>query len=239
MPFDTIRKYLGYLNPVLDLWAGQVTSLREITGDDVREILEQRPGQPGADLASALRSLFRALKQERLVFRDPTRGITMSAVVRLPVPIPTDRLRGLIDRADTAMAKLVVALVAVHGLGKREIPRLLLEDLDLSTGALTVRRDLGRHTVYLDELTHTLAVAWLREHHRRWPATTNPYLLLSQQTAAMDARPPVSSMVMTDIFRPLGLSPSKLRRTASSTKRHTPPTPSTSCACSVSPPAPR
>jgi hypothetical protein len=212
MPFETIRKYLGYLNPVLASWAGQVTSLREITSGDVREVLEQRPGQLWLDLAGALRSLFRALRQERLVFRDPTRGITMSAVVRLPVPIPTDRLRGLIDRSDTAMAKLVVALVAVHGLGKREIPRLLLADLDLATGVLTVRRHLGRHTVYLDELTHTLAIAWLRERHRRWQATTNPYLLLSQQTAAMDTHPPVSSMVMNDIFRPLGLSPSKLRQ---------------------------
>lgn len=110
------------------------------------------------------------------------------------------------------MAKLVVALVAIHGLGKRETPRLLLEDLDLPAGTLVVRRDLARHTVYLDELTHTLAIAWLRERHRRWPGTANPHLLVSQQTAAMDTLPPISSMVMTDIFRPLGLSPSKLRQ---------------------------
>ncbi|MGH3199889.1 MAG: hypothetical protein ACRDOH_09575 [Streptosporangiaceae bacterium] len=60
----------------------------EITAEEIREILKQRPGQPGLDLASALRSLFQALKQERLIFRDPTRGITMTTVVRLPVPIP-------------------------------------------------------------------------------------------------------------------------------------------------------
>jgi site-specific recombinase XerC len=212
MQFETIRKYLGYLSPVLAVWASRVTSLREITADDVREVLKQRPGQPGLDLASALRSLFQALKQERLLFRDPTRGISMPAIARLPAPIPTDRLRGLIDRADGPMAKLVVALVAIHGLGKRETPRLLLADLDLSHEMLTVRRDLGRHTVYLDELTRILATAWLRERHRRWPRTANPHLLVSQQTAAMDTFPPVSSMVMTDIFRPLGLSPSKLRQ---------------------------
>jgi hypothetical protein len=212
MSFETIRKYLGYLGPVLSLWSVRVTSLREITADDIHEVLKQRPGQPGLDLASALRSLFQALKQERLIFRDPTRRITMSAVVRLPVPIPTDRLRGLIDRADGALAKLVVALVAIHGLGKSETPRLLLEDLDLSAGTLVVRRHLGRHTVYLDELTHTIAIAWLRERHRRWPRTANPHLLISQQTAVMDTLPPISSMVMTDIFRPLGLSPSKLRQ---------------------------
>ena len=212
MAFETIRKYLGYLYPVLTAWSGRVTSLREITSDDIRHVLRQRPGQPAQDLASALRSLFRALKQERLIFRDPTRGISVPSVVRLPVPIATDRLRGLIDRAGGPMAQLTVALVAIHGLGKREVPRLLLADLDLPGGRLLVRRSLALHTVYLDDLTRALAIAWLRERHRRWPATANPHLLVSQQTAAMDTLPPVSSMVMNEIFRPLGLAPSRLRQ---------------------------
>jgi hypothetical protein len=212
MAFETIRKYLSYLNPVLTAWSGRITSLREITPDDIRHVLKQRPGQPAQDLAGALRSLFRALKQERLIFRDPTRGISVPAVVRLPVPIATDRLRGLVDRAGGPMAQLTVALIAIHGLGKREVPRLLLADLDLPGGRLLVRRSLALHTVYLDDLTRALAVAWLRERHRRWPATANPHLLISQQTAAMDTLPPVSSMVMNDIFRPLGLAPSGLRQ---------------------------
>lgn len=212
MAFETIRKYLSYLHPVLTAWSGRVTSLREITSDDIRHVLQQRPGQPAQDLASALRSLFRALKQERLIFRDPTRGISVASVVRLPVPIATDRLRGLIDRAGGPMARLAVALAAIHGLGKREVPRLLLADLDLPGGRLLVRRGLALHTVYLDELTRALAIAWLRERHRRWPATANPHLLVSPQTAAMDTLPPVSSMVMNEIFRPLGLAPSRLRQ---------------------------
>lgn len=211
MPFETIRKYLGYLHPVLTDWAARVTSLREITKDEVQDALAQRPGPTGRDLLSALRSLFQALKQERLVFRNPTRGVSLSTAARLPVPIPTDRLRGLIDRAGTPMAKFTVALVAVHGLGRRETCHLLLADLDLAHGRLTVRRDL-RHTVYLDELTHSLASDWLRDRHQRWPLTANPYLLVSQQTVADDRLPPVSTMVMNDIFRPLGLSPSKLRQ---------------------------
>jgi hypothetical protein len=117
MAFETIRKYLGYLYPVLADWSGRVASLREITSGNIRHALKQRPGQPAQDLASALRSLFRALKQERLVFRDPTRGIPVTSVVRLPVPIATDRLRGLIDRADGPMDQLTVALVAIHALG--------------------------------------------------------------------------------------------------------------------------
>ncbi len=137
------------------------------------------------------------------------------------------------------MAKLVAALVAIHGLGKRETPRLLLEDLDLPAGTLAVRRELARHTLYLDELTHTLASGWLRERHRRWPRTANPHLLVSQQTAVMDTLPPISSMVMTGVFRPLGLSPSKLRQDRILDEaRHT-ADPSTSYAYSASPPRPR
>lgn len=211
MPLETIRKYLGYLRPVLTEWAARVTSLREITKDDVRDALAQRPGPTGRDLLSALRSLFQALKQERVIFRDPTRGVSLSTPERLPVPIPTDRLRGLVERAGTPMAKFVVAVVAIHGLGRRETRYLLLADLDLARGRLMVRRDL-RHTVYLDELTHVLAADWIRDRYGRWPLTANPYLLVSQQTVADDRLPPVSAMVMNDIFRPLGLSPSKLRQ---------------------------
>jgi hypothetical protein len=145
MAFETIRKYLSYLHPVLTAWSERVTSLREITPDDIRHVLRQRPGQPAHDLATALRSLFRALKQERLIFRDPISRISVPAVVRLPVPIATDRLRGLIDRAGGSMAQLTVTLVAIYGLGKREAPQLLLADLDLPGGSRR-RRPLCRGT---------------------------------------------------------------------------------------------
>ena len=212
LPFTTIRSYLNCFYPVLVIWAGRVTSLREITGGDIQAALGERPAVTARNLLSALHSLFRALKQERIIFRDPARGISLSAMRRLPVPIPTDQLRGLIDRAETPMAKLVVALIAIHGLGKKETSQLLLADLDLPAGRIIVRRATGRHTVYLDELTHTLAIGWLRERHRRWPLTANPHLLVSQVTAADTALPPIAHTVMEAIFGRLGLSPSKLRQ---------------------------
>jgi hypothetical protein len=52
--------------------------------------------------------------------------------------------------------------------------------------------DGRRHTVYLDELTHALAIEWTRERHRLWPLAANPYLLVSQVTAADQTRPPVA-----------------------------------------------
>ena len=189
LPFATVRSYLNCFYPVLADWSQHITSLREITRDDVQAALGERPGVTAHNLLPALRSLFRALKQERIIFRDPTRGITLSAMRRLPVPIPTDLLRGLIDRAGTPIAKLTVALIAIHGLGKKETTLLLLDDLDLSRGHLVVRRPTGRHTVYLDELSRTLMTSWLRERHRHWPLTGNPHLLVTQQTAAADRRP--------------------------------------------------
>jgi hypothetical protein len=211
-PFATIRSYLNCLRPALATWTEQVTSLREITRHDIQAALDRQPPVTARNLLSALRSLFRALKQERVIFRNPTRGISLPAMRRLPAPIPTDRLRGLIDRAGGPMAKFVVALVAIHGLGTKETAQLLLHDLDLRAGRLLVRRDTRHHTVYLDELTHTLASAWLHERRRLWGRTANPHLFVSQVTAADVMLPPVSHQVTDTVFNRLGLTPSQLRR---------------------------
>jgi hypothetical protein len=44
---------------------------------------------------------FGTLKQERLVFHNPMAGISLSTPVRKPVPLPSDRLRGLLDGLDS------------------------------------------------------------------------------------------------------------------------------------------
>jgi hypothetical protein len=212
LPFSSVRSYLNCFYPVLAGWSQHVTSLREITRDDVREALGQHPGVRAHNLLPALRSLFRALKQERIIFRDPTRGTTLPSMRRLPAPIPGDLLRGLIDRAGTPIARLAVAMIAIHGLGKKETALLLLEDLDLSRGQLAVRRPTGTHTVYLDELSGTLMTGWLRERHLRWPLTANPHLLVTSQTAAGTAGPPIALTVIDAIFAGLGLTPSKVRQ---------------------------
>ncbi|WP_133169284.1 site-specific integrase [Rhodococcus opacus] len=211
-PFATIRSYLNCLRPELAAWTEHVTSLREITRDDIEASLDRQPPVTARNLLSALHSLFRALKQERVIFRDPTRGMSLPTMRRLPAPIPTDRLHGLIDRAEGPMAKLVVALIAIHGLHIQETTHVLLEDLDLPTGRLLVRRDTHHHTVYLDELTHALAGNWLHERRRLWSRTSNPHLLVSQVTSADTTLPPVSHHVTDTIFVRLGLTASQLRR---------------------------
>jgi site-specific recombinase XerC len=212
LPFSSVRSYLNCLYPVLAGWSQHITSLREITRDDIQAALGQHPGVTAHNLLPALRSLFRALKQERIIFRDPTSGITLPFMRRLPVPIPTDLLCGLIDRAGTPMARAAVALIAIHGLGKKETTLLQLDDLDLPRGQLAVRRPTGTHTVYLDELSRTLMTGWLRERHHCWPLTGNTHVLVTSQTAADPAGQPIALTVIDAIFAGLGLTPSKVRQ---------------------------
>jgi hypothetical protein len=212
LPFSSVRSYLNCFHPVLAEWGQHVTSLREITRDDVQAALDNHPGARAHNLLPALRSLFRALKQEKIIFRDPARRITLPSMRRLPAPIPADQLRGLIDRAGTPLAKVTVALIAIHALGKKETIFLLLEDLDLPRGQLAVRRPTGTHTVYLDDLSRTLITGWLRERHRCWPLTRNPHLLVTRHTAVDTAGPPIAHTVLDAIFGELGLTPSQVRQ---------------------------
>ncbi|WP_306459766.1 hypothetical protein [Streptomyces sp. Ag109_G2-15] len=62
----------------------------------------------------------------------------------------------------------------------------------LSRGTLEVRRDLLRHTLYLEKLTHQLAADWSTYRRRRWPASTNPHLLVSQKAAVDPDHPAVN-----------------------------------------------
>src|SRR6266540_4369543 len=215
MGWALIRRYLAIAAPVLRQWGdrGEVDSLRSITTDDVQAALKSRPGSSVRRMQTALRSLFRALKRERLIFRDPARGITVTRASRLPQPLPSDRLRGLLDRAPTTLAKLAVALVAIHALRPVELRRLHLADLNRARGRLTVRRPVaGRdRIVILNELTLRLAGTWLRERAQRWPHNTNPHLLISQQTAVDPSQPPVCRFTVQKLFFPLAITPGQLR----------------------------
>lgn len=59
-----------------------------MTRQDVLDAIDARHGPVIQHRIVALRSLFRALRQERVIFRDPTRGISLPATDRLPQPLP-------------------------------------------------------------------------------------------------------------------------------------------------------
>ncbi|WP_079191889.1 hypothetical protein [Streptomyces sp. CB00455] len=204
--FRCIRRYLSALQPALVTWAqAGVVSLREITHEDVVCAARARNGNAGSQLASALRSLFRALKQERAVFHDPTRALTGPRHTSLPRSVPSDLLPVLFGQVTSPFGRLVVALVAVHALTGENIRSLLLVDLDLAHGRATIRRALNRRTIHLDPFTHQLAADWLAERHRRWPASTNPYLLTTGRTAFAASAPPVDVRTVRGVF-PKGMS---------------------------------
>jgi hypothetical protein len=97
--------------------------------------------------------------------------------------------------------KLTVALIAIHALPGADIRWLRLDDLDRHRGRLTVARAGRTHVVYLDELTLNLATAWLQERTRRWPRTTNPHLLLTQQSATDNRDRPMHACTPTGCGR--------------------------------------
>ena len=201
MDWTTIRRYLGYVLPVLRQWRNQeITSLREIATGHVKAAIRGRPHASRRAAHGGLRSLFRALKRERLIFRDPARAVSLPARPRLPRPLPASQLNGLLGRAPTPMAAAAAALAAIHAVRPAGLPRLQLDDLDRSRGRLTIRRPGRNHIVFLDELTSRLLTIWLFERHRRWPASTNPHLFVSLRTAMHPSRPPVSRCCIHGLF---------------------------------------
>lgn len=210
--YRSIRRYLAALQPVLAGWANDgVTTLRQITTTDIDTVVNSRRGNRGRHLAVCLRSLFGALRQERVIFRNPTKTLAVGDLPGLPRSVPSDLLAGLLDYAKTAFGRFVVALVAVHALPGHEIHTLVNADLDLAAGTLTVNRGIKQHTVYLEELTHQLVAEWFSYRHGRWPASTNPHLLVSRRTALDPEQPAVNIATLRRVF-PRGVTIQALRR---------------------------
>ncbi|MFB9483426.1 hypothetical protein ACFFSH_29150 [Streptomyces filamentosus] len=210
--YDGIRRYLTSLQPVLTAWSRSgITTLRQITSANAATAVDDLTGSARRQLAISLRSLFKALRQERVVFRDPTRTLPVGDLKGIPKSVPSDLLATLLDRATTPLGRLIVALTAVHALPGHEMPTLLTCDLNLAHGTLEARRGLLRHTLYIEEFTHGLAAEWLTYRHRRWPASTNPHLLVSQRTALDPDHPPVS-MTMLHRHLPKGFTLDGLRQ---------------------------
>ncbi|WP_159850007.1 site-specific integrase [Nocardia sp. CY41] len=206
----TVRTYLQFALPILTEWATHVDSLREITRSDVERALADHRGRSEHNVHTALRSMFRGLKREKRIFSDPARGLVRHYARRLPRPLPSDRLRGLLDPLDHPREALIVAMVAIHALGIDELAGLRLVDLDRSAGTLTVARTHTIHRIILDETLIALAYDWLVYRAHRWPRTSNHHLLISDYTAKGDT--PMSRYGITTGFRRIGISARQLRQ---------------------------
>jgi integrase len=147
---------LQFALPILTDWATRVDSLREITRSDVEHALADHRGRSEHNVHTALRSMFRRLKREKRIFSDPARGLVRHYARRLPRPLPSDRLRGLLDPLVHPREALIVASVAIHALGVDELASLQVSDLDRSADALTIARAHTTHRITLDETLTTL-----------------------------------------------------------------------------------
>lgn len=179
---QTIRLYLRWSLPALHAWAASGhTTLREITTDDVREVLPGS-GNPRATMGQGLRCLFRVLKAHRVIFFNPIGSIrTGTHETRQPMPITASTLREAINSADPARAA-VTAIVAFHGLRSGQVRKLQLTDIH--DGRLHV----DQRIIPLAHPVRERLSAWLAYREKRWPKTLNPHLFISRRTA-LDCSP--------------------------------------------------
>ncbi|MFE9112264.1 tyrosine recombinase XerC [Streptomyces collinus] len=209
--YTRIRRNLNIVLPVLTAWAAAGLDLRQITTEHIHTQLDQRQGNQARALHHVLRSVPAELKQEKVLFHNPTLGISLTTAVPVPTPLPSDRLRGLLAALDGPRARLTVGLVAVHGVRPLEVTRLRLDDLNLHRRTLRIRRgEDHQHVVHLDALTLDLLSAWLTERRRNWPASPNPHLLITSHSAHHPAQPPMSYCALRAAFDQTGMLPKQL-----------------------------
>ncbi|MET9189245.1 hypothetical protein ABZX63_28900 [Streptomyces tendae] len=207
--WHTLRRYLSYLRAPLADWTGRYQTLRQVTADDVHAAVTAVKGDRAHERAVALRSIFRALKQAKIVFTDPTRGLSVTRNEPPPTTLPPDRLAGLLDITDRPAIRFALALVTLHALNGTDLNRLTLGDVISARAQLLVRRPHSRHTVHLDEVTLRLLHTWLRHRHQRWPRTANPHLFVTRQTVIHTG--PASNNYFPAAFQRLGLTLNGLR----------------------------
>jgi len=176
----TVRMNFNRVHPLLLAWAGHYIHLREVTTADVIAATGLLPASMRRQTLTALRSLFGHAKKTGTIFRDPTRGARgAQRPLILIQPLQPAEIDQATSAAVTPAARLAVALAAVHAARPKTIRELHLGDIDLGNRRLVIT---GRPRP-LDDLTANLLLAWLQHRGRRWPGTTNPHLIINQQTA--------------------------------------------------------
>ncbi|MGW7006366.1 hypothetical protein ACWGCW_26985 [Streptomyces sp. NPDC054933] len=179
------------------MWSHTHNHLREITSDHVRDALASLPSSSARTQALiSLRSLFRYLRAQRLIFKNPTLRIA-PGTARLPpiLPLQPTDYQQVIATATTPEHRLTLALAAVHAARPGDIRGLQLDDVDLGDRVITIAGRRRR----LDDLTLKVSRDYLRHRRTRWPNTANPRLLVSARTA-YDTRP-VTGYFLSNLFR--------------------------------------
>jgi site-specific recombinase XerC len=201
-----VEAYLRAVLPALVNWAPLHPSLREITEAEVATEIAASTNSGRRLTASAMHSLFRSLKSERLIFTDPSAGLAGGlAIVRPALSLDDDWCASVLGRLDRPDQRLIVLLAGVHALRCSEITRLRLDNVDAAVATFCA----GRRQRRLDQVTVTELRAWLRLRRLRWPTTANPYLLINQSTAGGIA--PVGRSYVQSVCAQVGTTAQALR----------------------------
>jgi len=172
----TARLHIRGVAPIMRIWAAQGhDSLAEIDRDDIVAVLPP-PGPARYYADQGLRSLFKVLKANKVVFVNPTRSVPATPTnSTIPVPIDTQAIHDALNAPDPATA-LAVALVAFHALPSRQVRALQLTDI------CDGRLNTAGRVIPLAEPVLPRLRAWLDYRARTWPATANPHLFINRRT---------------------------------------------------------
>ncbi|MDQ6614331.1 MAG: hypothetical protein M3083_06215 [Actinomycetota bacterium] len=203
---STLWNYFAALRPTLIEWSGVHGHLREVTRKEIVAACDAVHGKQRESRVVALRSLFRHAKKTGTIFGNPTLRIHVG---RQPgsviLSLSAGEVAQAVDVATTPAVRLIVALAAVHAARPTAIRHLLLDDVDLGNRRLVV----AGHARPLDDLTRRCLLNWLNYRSARWPATANPHVLVTQQTAL--GHGPAGRLWVTDAVRGLTATLEALR----------------------------
>lgn len=202
----TVKAYVSILQPSFKVWSGRYESLREVTREECLLQLQGLQGSVQRLGASGMRSLFRSLKAQRLIFTNPALGIAVGHMVPRPVLAlePADRRQRLAE--SDAPGSVAVLLAGVHGLRSSEIAALTLDAVDFTAGTLLVRGGVRA----LDQLTLGKLRDWVEARRARWPVTANRHVLVNQSNAGGVG--PVSRSFVQGLVRAGPVTVEALRR---------------------------
>ncbi|MHB8246458.1 MAG: hypothetical protein ACYDGN_14140 [Acidimicrobiales bacterium] len=202
----TVRIYVNTVMPALTEWSMSCESLREVAADQVEERLAPLTGVRRAMTATALRSLFGALKARRRIFVNPIGGVHLARLPRPPVlGLDAASRLSLLASLERADHRLVVLLAGVHAMTRADILGAQLDDVDLAAATIVVRGI----TRPISPLVGEHAAVWLRARADRWPFSANPHLLVTKRSALGIGRP--STAWFNDAFKNLPVTGAELR----------------------------
>ena len=203
---NTAYGYLNEIRPVLLDWSTRFQHLREVTGDDVRAVVDSAHGSKRDHTVVVLRSLFAHCKRAGTIFRDPAARLHAGHKhYRILLPLRPEQVGAVLDAATTPAARLAVALAGIHAARNKATRFLHLDDVDLGNRRL-VLAGVARP---LDDLTYQAILDWLEYRRAQWPNTANPHLIVNRQAAL--GLGPVSAPWLHTIVRGLPVTLEQLR----------------------------